>query len=68
LPEGTDAVALLPKAVELGMAYVPGAAFFASEPKENAVRLSFVTVTPAEIDRGVALLAQALAGGRASSS
>ena len=30
LPEGTDAVALLPKAVEHGMAYVPGAAFLGS--------------------------------------
>jgi 2-aminoadipate transaminase len=60
LPEGVDATALLPKAVELGMAYVPGAAFFATDPKPNTLRLSFVTVAPAEIERGVALLAQAL--------
>ena len=60
LPEGVDAVALLPKAVALGMAYVPGAAFFASAPRLNTLRLSFVTVPPAEIERGVALLAQAL--------
>jgi len=60
LPEGLDAVALLPKAVERGMAYVPGGAFFASDPKENTLRLSFVTVSPAEIERGVALLAQTL--------
>jgi len=60
LPEGVDAVALLPKAVELGMAYVPGAAFFAAEPKLNTLRLSFVTVAPNLIERGVAMLAQAL--------
>jgi len=60
LPEGVDAVALLPKAVELGMAYVPGAAFFAGEPKLNTLRLSFVTVAPDLIERGVAMLAQAL--------
>ncbi len=60
LPEGVDATALLPKAVELGIAYVPGAAFFAADPKPNTLRLSFVTVAPAEIARGVALLAQAL--------
>ena len=60
LPEGVDAVALLPKAVELGMAYVPGAAFFAAEPKLNTLRLSFVTVAPDLIERGVAMLAQAL--------
>jgi 2-aminoadipate transaminase len=61
LPEGVDATALLPAAVELGMAYVPGAAFFAERPRANTLRLSFVTVPPAQIERGVALLAQALA-------
>jgi len=64
LPPGVDATALLPTAVELGMAYVPGAAFFASEPKANTLRLSFVTAAPDVIERGVALLAQALTGER----
>jgi len=50
----------IPKAVELGMAYVPGAAFFAERPRANTLRLSFVTVAPAQIERGVALLGQAL--------
>ena len=62
LPDGVDAVALLPKAVELGMAYVPGAAFFAEDAKPNTLRLSFVTVAPDVIERGIALLAQALKG------
>lgn len=65
LPEGTDAVALLPRAVELGMAFVPGAAFYADKPRLNTVRLSFVTATPEQIERAVALLAQALAAQRA---
>ena len=69
LPPGVDATALLPKAVEAGMAYVPGAAFFAEQPRANTLRLSFVSVAPAEIERGVALLAQVLrqqlAGGAA---
>jgi 2-aminoadipate transaminase len=60
LPEGVDATALLPKAVELGMAYVPGAAFFAERPLHNTLRLSFVTVAPDLIERGIAMLAQAL--------
>ncbi|HET7864810.1 MAG TPA: PLP-dependent aminotransferase family protein [Burkholderiaceae bacterium] len=60
LPEGTDAVALLPKAVARGMAYVPGAAFYADHPRLNTLRLSFVTVSPAEIERGIQLLAQTL--------
>ena len=60
LPKGVDAAALLPKAVALGMAYVPGAAFFAEAPRLNTLRLSFVTVAAPEIERGVKLLAQAL--------
>jgi 2-aminoadipate transaminase len=60
LPEGVDATALLPQAVALGMAYVPGAAFFADDARANTLRLSFVTVPPEQIDRGIRLLAQAL--------
>ena len=60
LPEGMDATALLPHAVALGMAYVPGAAFFADNARANTLRLSFVTVPPEQIDRGIRLLAQAL--------
>jgi 2-aminoadipate transaminase len=40
---------------------VPGAAFFADHAKANTLRLSFVTVPPEEIERGVMLLAQTLA-------
>jgi 2-aminoadipate transaminase len=60
LPAGIDALALLPKAVERGVAFVPGAAFFADHPKANTLRLSFVTVPPAQIERGIELLALAL--------
>ena len=68
LPAGIDAAAMLPKAVALGVAYVPGAAFFAANPKRNTLRLSFVTVAPPEIERGVALLAQALNATRPQAS
>jgi 2-aminoadipate transaminase len=60
LPEGIDAMALLPQAVERGVAFVPGAAFYAEQPRANTLRLSFVTVAPAQIERGIELLAQAL--------
>jgi 2-aminoadipate transaminase len=60
LPTGLDAAALLPQAVERGMAYVPGAAFFAADARANTLRLSFVTVAPAEIERGVRILGQVL--------
>ncbi|CAN5354599.1 PLP-dependent aminotransferase family protein [soil metagenome] len=61
LPEGVDATALLPQAVEAGMAFVPGAPFYAEHPRANTLRLSFVTASPAEVDRGIRLLAQTLA-------
>ena len=60
LPQHIDTVALLPKAVEAGMAYVPGAAFYASAPRKNTLRLSFVTSPPEQIEAGVAALARVL--------
>jgi 2-aminoadipate transaminase len=57
LPAGVDAVALLPKAVERGVAFVPGAAFYAGASDARTMRLSFVTASPQEIDAGVAALA-----------
>ncbi len=60
LHDSLDAMALLPKAVEAGMAYVPGAAFYAQAPRANALRLSFVTVPPDRIEAGVAALARVL--------
>lgn len=60
LPKGMDAIALLPKAVDKGVAFVPGAAFFADTPDPRSLRLSFVTPSVAEIERGVAALAAAV--------
>lgn len=58
LPEGLNAQSLLPAAVDAGMAFVPGAPFYARDPDVRTMRLSFVTSTPEEIDRGMAALAQ----------
>ncbi len=60
LPTDVDATALLPQAVEAGMAYVPGAPFFANGGHVNTLRLSYVTVPPAQIEAGVAALAGVL--------
>jgi len=60
LPAGLDAMALLPQAVEQGIAFVPGAAFYAHQPDPRTLRLSFVTLTPAQIGEGVAILARVL--------
>jgi 2-aminoadipate transaminase len=60
LQAGLDAMALLPQAVEAGMAFVPGEPFYASAPRRNTLRLSFVTVAADKIEAGVAALAAVL--------
>ena len=62
LPAGLDAHALLPKAVDAGVAYVPGAAFYADTPRLNTLRLSFVTVDAERIRGGVRTIAEVLRG------
>jgi len=61
LPAGVDSDALLVKAIARGVAFVPGAPFFAGEARHNTLRLSFVTVAAEAIERGIAALAGALA-------
>jgi len=60
LPEDCDAMALLPLAVEAGIAYVPGAAFYAHAADPRTLRLSFVTLAPGDIADGVATLGRVL--------
>jgi 2-aminoadipate transaminase len=60
LPAHLDATALLPRAVEAGMAYVPGSPFYPQGGHANTLRLSFVTVPPGLIAQGVAALGQVL--------
>jgi 2-aminoadipate transaminase len=60
LPQGVDAIELLPRAVDKGVAFVPGAAFFADHPDPRTVRLSFVTASVEQIDTGIAALAAAI--------
>lgn len=57
LPEGMNAIDLLPEAVERNVAFVPGAAFYAEAPDTRTLRLSFVTASPAQIDAGIKALA-----------
>ena len=60
LPEGMNAVELLPKAVDKGVAFVPGAAFYADHADPRTLRLSFVTASVEQIHIGIAALAQAI--------
>jgi len=61
LPEGFDTLPLLDKAVEAGVAFVPGAPFYTEAPDARTMRLSFVTLSTAEIADAVAVLGRVLA-------
>lgn len=60
LPEGMSALQLLPRAVERNVAFVPGAAFYADQPDDRALRLSFVTASQGQIRTAIAALAAAI--------
>jgi 2-aminoadipate transaminase len=60
LPAGVDAVGLLPTAVDKGVAFVPGAAFYAGAADPRTLRLSFVTASAEQIATGIAALAAAI--------
>jgi 2-aminoadipate transaminase len=62
LPDGWDAAALLERALEREVAFVPGFPFFAGPPDMAALRLSFTTHSPEEIDAGLRRLREAWAG------
>ncbi len=55
-----DASELAKRAIEQGVAFVPGAPFFATDPDVSTLRLSFATADVAKINEGVAKLGQAL--------
>ncbi len=56
LNHGLDAEALLEPALEAGVAFVPGAPFYAGTPDRATLRLCFSTVGPEAIARGIAAL------------
>lgn len=58
LPPGSDAAELLEPALAAGVAFVPGAPFFAHRPQRNTLRLCFSTGSPEQIARGIGALAQ----------
>ncbi len=60
LPEGMNAITLLPQAVERNVAFVPGWAFYADQADARTLRLSFVTASVAQINTGIAALAEAI--------
>ena len=62
LPEGSDTEALLGRALEAKVAFVPGRSFHASGGGGNTMRLNFSHSSPAQIVEGVRRLGSALRG------
>ena len=56
LPEGLNSMTILEEAVRRNVAYVPGAPFYATNPRMNTLRLAFVTVPAERIEQGVSIL------------
>ncbi len=53
LPEGVDAERLLEEAIRRNVAFVPGAPFFAADPRRNFMRLNFSNSKPEMIHEGI---------------
>ncbi|HXI15170.1 MAG TPA: PLP-dependent aminotransferase family protein, partial [Chloroflexota bacterium] len=53
LPEGTDAAALLPKAAEAGVSFIPGAQNFPRSDGRRHLRLSFSFLPPEQLTEGI---------------
>ncbi len=68
LPPALDADLMIPKAVEHGVIYVSGDAFFVNGNGRQFVRLSFSAPTPERIEEGVRRLAAAIREELASQS
>jgi 2-aminoadipate transaminase len=60
LPDGLTAARLLPLALQRGVAFTSGDAFYLNGSGTRTLRLSFSSVPTADIDRGVQRLAEAV--------
>ncbi|MDX3655733.1 PLP-dependent aminotransferase family protein [Streptomyces sp. ID05-26A] len=60
LPGDVDSAVLLKEALRHDVAFVPGAAFFATEPDHATLRMSFTSNAVEEIGEGMARLAKVL--------
>lgn len=61
LPESISATDLFAKAVERGVAYVPGTHFYPEGGHHNTLRLNFSNSTPEQIEQGMTILNQLFA-------
>ncbi len=61
LPEELDSVAVLEKAIENKVAFVPGTAFYPDGGGQNTMRLNFSNAQPEQIQTGIRRLGEVLA-------
>jgi 2-aminoadipate transaminase len=66
LPPSIDADRMIARAIDEGVVYVAGEAFYVNGEGKNTLRLSFSAPTPERIEIGVSRLARALRGERAA--
>ena len=60
LPRGYSSIALYLLAIERGVGFIPGPQLDVDHRFINAFRLSYATNSPEQIDKGIALLADAV--------
>jgi DNA-binding transcriptional MocR family regulator len=60
LPPAIDAERMIARAIDEGVIYVSGEAFYVNGQGQNTLRLSFSAPTPDRIEAGVSRLARAL--------
>lgn len=58
LPSGVNSLDLYLDAIERGVAFAPGEAFYARQPERGFMRLSWAAHTPEQIEHGVSTLSQ----------
>ena len=58
--QSSNAAEFAKRAIDKGVAFVPGVPFFAHDPDQASFRLSFATADVAKIEEGIARLGQAL--------
>ena len=62
LPDGTDSEPFVRKAIENGVACIPGSTLIPEYGISNAIRLNFSTPTREEIIKGIGILAEMMKG------
>lgn len=62
LADTVNTTELLDEAVKRGVAYVPGAPFYVSNPELNTLRLNYSHSSPEEIKKGIQILTDVLQG------